>query len=464
MNLSYDFRAGKTRIRPRAKQRPHNVRWTVKGKRHDEYFATAALADSFRAELTQAAARGEAFDIDTGLPVSILRKLEQKANAVTWMSHAKEYASYKWPRLAGKARVSVAEVLVTLTLALLPESGKSGPDEGTLRTALFRWAFNAQERDEPMPVEIRAALEWADANSPAVSVLADLDILRHVMDCCARRLDGKPAAATYLARRRQVLHNVLKYAVTKKRLATIPLNDPELNWELPSDMEVDHEVDPRSVGHPRQVEQVLAAVSYVGRRQGLRFLAFFACLYYGMLRPEEVVGLRVQDCHLPETGWGRLTLEKTKPAPGKAWTDDGEVHDDRGLKHRSRKTVRPVPIPPELVRLIRWHLEHFGSRKDGRIFRSVNDKPVSPGTYNKVWSSARQIGLSPDQRASVLLKRPYDLRHAGITVRLYAGVPPKQVAQWAGHSVEVLQRVYSKILDGFDDTWFEKIDKVFGRD
>jgi hypothetical protein len=47
--------------------------------------------------------------------------------------------------------------------------------------------------------------------------------------------------------------------------------------------------------------------------------------------------------------------------------------------------------------------------------------------------------------------------------RLYAGVPERQVAEWAGHSVEVLRRVYSKILDGFDDIWFEKIDKVIGQ-
>jgi integrase len=117
-----------------------------------------------------------------------------------------------------------------------------------------------------------------------------------------------------------------------------------------------------------------------------------------------------------------------------------------------------VPIPPDLVRLIRDHIERFGTGKDGRLFRSVNDNPISPSTYSRT----REIGLSPDQLDSVLLKRPYDLRHSGITVRLYAGVPAKQVAQWAGHSVEVLHRTYSQVLDGFDDTWFERIDGVLG--
>jgi integrase len=139
------------------------------------------------------------------------------------------------------------------------------------------------------------------------------------------------------------------------------------------------------------------------------------------------------------------------------------VHESRGLEHRSRRTVRPVPIPPELVRLIGERIAMFGPGPDGRIFRSVNDNAISSSTYNRVWSRARRIGLSPDQLGSVLLKRPYDLRHSGITVWLYAGVPPKQVARWAGHSVEVLHRTYSQILEGMDETWFERFDSMLGK-
>jgi integrase len=258
------------------------------------------------------------------------------------------------------------------------------------------------------------------------------------------------------------LHNAVQHAVVKKRLAANPLNDPKVNWERPSDMDVDHEVDPRCVGNPKQVAQLLVFVSYVGRLQGMRFVAFFACIFYGMLRPEEVVGLRVQNYHLPKKGWGRLTLEEAQPAPGKAWTDSGEVHDNRGLKHRSRKSVRPVPIPPELVQVLGWHIDMFGIGPDGRIFRSVNGNPISLSTYNRVWSRTRELGLLPEQVGSLLLKRPYDLRHSGITVRLYAGVPVKQVAQWAGNSEEVLHRTYSKILDGFDAQWETRISEVLG--
>ena len=41
-----------------------------------------------------------------------------------------------------------------------------------------------------------------------------------------------------------------------------------------------------------------------------------------------------------------------------------------------------------------------------------------------------------------------DLRHTCLSTWLNAGVPPAQVAEWAGHGVDVLLKVYAKCLDG----------------
>ena len=54
--------------------------------------------------------------------------------------------------------------------------------------------------------------------------------------------------------------------------------------------------------------------------------------------------------------------------------------------------------------------------------------------------------------ASPLARKPYDFRHAGVSWRLNAGAPGPQVAEWAGHSVEVLYRIYAHCIDG-DDEW-----------
>ncbi|WP_243653728.1 hypothetical protein [Pseudonocardia endophytica] len=52
--------------------------------------------------------------------------------------------------------------------------------------------------------------------------------------------------------------------------------------------------------------------------------------------------------------------------------------------------------------------------------------------------------------ASPLAATPYALRHACVSTWLNGGVPPTQVAEWAGHSVEVLLKVYAKTIDGQD--------------
>jgi integrase len=97
-------------------------------------------------------------------------------------------------------------------------------------------------------------------------------------------------------------------------------------------------------------------------------------------RPAEVSGLLGSRCALPERGWGLLTFGDSSPAAGRDITDDGQVHEHRGLKGRPRKAVRRVPIPPQLVALLREHMERFGTAPDGRIFRSVNGARIQPST------------------------------------------------------------------------------------
>ena len=56
----------------------------------------------------------------------------------------------------------------------------------------------------------------------------------------------------------------------------------------------------------------------------------------------------------------------------------------------------------------------------------------------------------PTEYASPLARTVYDLRHACVSTWLNGGVPPAQVAEWAGHSVAVLLKVYAKCIDGQD--------------
>ena len=64
--------------------------------------------------------------------------------------------------------------------------------------------------------------------------------------------------------------------------------------------------------------------------------------------------------------------------------------------------------------------------------------------------------------ASPLARRPYDLRHAAVSTWLNAGVPPTQVAEWAGHSVAVLLQIYAKCLAGQEDVARQRIAQALG--
>ncbi|MGH3478433.1 MAG: hypothetical protein ACRDQD_16540 [Nocardioidaceae bacterium] len=80
------------------------------------------------------------------------------------------------------------------------------------------------------------------------------------------------------------------------------------------------------------------------------------------------------------------------------------------------------------------------------------------GTAYRIWHKARSAALTPEQAASPLARRPYDLRHACLSTWLNAGVPATQVAEWAGHSVNVLLKVYAKCLDGQDEAAKKRIE------
>lgn len=107
-----------------------------------------------------------------------------------------------------------------------------------------------------------------------------------------------------------------------------------------------------------------------------------------------------------------------------------------------------MPIPPVLVKILREHIGRFGVARGGRLFRSERGNVVSSTTYSRVWKAARELALTPAQVASPVAGRPYDLRHAAVSLWLNKGVPAPDVAARAGHSVDVLLKVYAKCIDG----------------
>ena len=171
---SYDVRFWDTRkIADNASGSRYRVRWAVDGQEHCKSFRNKTLADGFLDNLKDAARDRRPFSPRTGLPAAET----DGGETVTWYEHARAYAEAKWAGLAPVSRRSVAEALVTVTVALTGKE-KGAPEARVLRQALFAWAFNPATREADPPREIALALGWIARASLPVSALDDPAVVR----------------------------------------------------------------------------------------------------------------------------------------------------------------------------------------------------------------------------------------------------------------------------------------------
>ncbi len=457
--FSRDVRVWKLRVYEGKKSKSYSTRWRVGGEEHHRTFATRALAEGFRAELITHQHRGVLFDIVTGLPEPMLRAQQARS----WYEHACRFVEMKWDHAAPKSRTGIADALATVTQALLT-TDRGRPPDNDLRRALYGWAFVAPaRRNGRPPVELAPVARWLERNTVIVSDLDDPvrgpELVRAGLDMLTRQLNGKPASPNTVARKRAVFYNALGYAVEVGLLVANPID--RIAWRAPRSVET---VDRRVVVNRRQATVLLTAVA-VQPGVARRLVAFFACMYYAALRPAEALDLREENLvSLPTEGWGEILLSSSSPRTGRAWTNTGRSRERRGLKHRAEDDTRPVPAHPDLVALLLAHIETFGVAPDGRIFVGPRCGTIGDSTYTETWQRARELALTPAETRSPLAGRPYDLRHAALSTWLNAGVPATQVAEWAGHSVQVLLRTYAKYIVGQDAAARRRIEEVMRDD
>lgn len=428
----------------------HYARWKVGTRTFKEGFATRALADAFRSKLMTATKDGIAFDCTSGRPVTMQ---QQAAARETWFDFACQYVDMKWPDISPNSRKSIADSLIPITLALL-HSQIDGPDRRDVSKAL-RLAFNTTTRDSAHPEQVAGWLRWLERNSRHVADLADPDTLRKLLSALDYNHNGKRAAANTVRLRRTTLREVLDFAQERKLLQANPMTEVKTRKATTTLRQVDR----RSVANPVQARTLLKAVEDINDRR----TAFFALLYYAALRPEEAANLSKRDLALPETGWGEIYLEQATPEVGSQWSDSRTRSEARRLKHREDGIGRPVPCSPGLTAHLNHHLRTYGTAPDGRLFRGErNGGRLGSSVYGRVWAKARAAVFTEEVQETPLAKRPYDLRHAAVSTWLNAGVEPTRVAEWAGHSVHVLLRVYAKCLDGGEHAARRRVQDLLG--
>jgi hypothetical protein len=142
---------------------------------------------------------------------------------------------------------------------VLTKDLRGRPEEEVLRRALYIYGLNPRRWEVEPPEAEAAALAWLARASVRVDDLAKPAMIRRALDACALKLDGKPAAARTVARKRAVLYNAVGYALECEFLSTNPID--EIDWEPP---DVAEAIDRRVVPNPVQVAAILAKLREFG--------------------------------------------------------------------------------------------------------------------------------------------------------------------------------------------------------
>lgn len=422
----------------RGRPSPHRVRWRVgrgAGSARNKSFRDRHEAAAFRARLVMAFANGVPFDLESGLPVTWQGV---RGASVREMAHGAMVA--RWNRHAAKSRKSLAEGLAHAVVALTPDAplifGLTQTEARARAVGVLVRALSVA-KDEHHPrmddPDDQEALNWCEMSSPAVATIGASEC-RAALDRMQLNLDGSRAAPTTVRRRRAALSILLNHAVATGRLSASPL--PSLR-DTPQALHSEA-IDPVRVGSPAQVEACLAAV------QSDQMRAFLSTIWLSGMRPGEVAGLQVSDIDwTPDTsGWGTANVRVSAASAGSRWTNTGEVRDHRQPKHRDPGALRPVPLPPELLALLR---ERASDRTEGLLFCGRAGAPVSERAYGVAWHEARSAVAVALKLEPGTLRQPYDLRHSAATDWLRY-LPIAEVASRLGHSAEVCRRVYEHAL------------------
>jgi hypothetical protein len=108
--------------------------------------------------------------------------------------------------------------------------------------------------------------------------------------------------------------------------------------------------------------------------------------------------------------------------------------------------------------MLRQHLHAFGTAPDGRLFRGTRCGMLSESVYGRAWHAARHAALGPGLAATAPARRPYDLRHAALSLWLNATGEPAEVAARAGNSARVLHDTYLHCIDTRQDLVSQRIE------
>jgi integrase len=392
--------------------RPWVVRWKVEGRSHSRSFRVRPEAERFRTGLFIAQQDGEEFDPATGEPVSWAPQPDE-ARLHEW---ARTWLAEQWDEWAPRTRVSMIEALVRFIPLAVPADAPAPPPG--LRSHLKAWLPPGGV------VTDEACAAWLDARVLPLGRLTRA-VLAEVDRGLGLRDDGTPFSPSVSARLRKIARGCTRRAVDLEILPTDPWPPPPRGRAQRKSARSKRSVSIRSLPDPSMMARIIESIPN-GQPASLTYRTMTAVAYYAGLRPSEVIALRASALDLPSDGWGRVHVTEA---------ETGE--DEPG---EPKTGAREVPIPPQLVEILRRWVDEKNLTADAFLFRTRHDNPPALSNW---WRALRRA----TDKAGAPSMRIYDCRHAAATTWLRAGVPLGEVAKRMGHSVETLVSTYVGALD-----------------
>lgn len=403
----------------RAKQ-PWIVRWKVNGKESSRSFPTKAAGEDFRARILVSARDGHRFDPSTGLPA------EWTGSTDSFAEYCAAWVERQWKTWAPRSRHSALEALVRAIPLMVPARAPEPPEN--IRSYLASYLASG-----PTSEDVKCDAWLRRWSLPLADLTAEVAARAHAE--LGIRDDGQPAAKTTADRYRITAHAVLLDAVAKEKLAKDPWPPPRKSRRRVEKRTVQINTD--LLPSQDQVRQIIAAVPSPKAGSRNYWLLSQISWFLGT-RPSEAIVLRAEDLTLPTKGWGNALIHRAA---------DG----DGGVGHTKTGVDRNVPIPPELLSILRHWLE---GRTEGPLVITSEGNSPNLGNWGRALDRAcRVVGHRPIN--------PYDLRHCCATMMLAAGVAPGEAARRLGHSVQTLMTHYAGVMTGDEETANQRIEAAF---
>jgi len=232
------------------------------------------------------------------------------------------------------------------------------------------------------------------------------DVQRYIDDLRRRGL-----APSTVLNRLDVVRVLFRRAV-RDELITV---DPCRNLELPA-----VRGRRRTIASPGRAAELIDALPEAER-------AFWATAFYAGLRRGELRALRWEDVDM---AGGIICVRR-------GWDDvEGEIDP------KSYAGARTVPVAGALRRELAAYKLHSGRGPQDLVFGRTAQEPLVPTTIRsrarRAWAHAGLAALTP-----------HEARHTCASYLIAAGLNPKQVQTYIGHSdVRTTFNIYGHLLDG----------------